>query len=290
MTIIKIHLRGTLSQYISANDIGIHIQGILGTESACGKTIEFSGPAFSVLSNDDRNTLSDMMAAIGAADSIVPPLKPSKKTRKNKASDGDEQSAADVSATNESTHETSYEAIYDVNISDIEPTVASNCSSFDIGSINNPINATIIGGLSGNLSDIKAAYEIIKGRHVANGVDAILIPESPEVYKEAIKKGYIEEFIDAGFRIFPPGFIPENNGRESCLSTMSTFDSIGFTASPQVVAASSLTGLISDPRIVDSKAERKAEKKTEKQLEKAEKLAEKAEKAAEKARKAKAAK
>ena len=68
---------------------------------------------------------------------------------------------------------------------------------------------------------------------------------------------------------------------------MNHFDSIGFSASPQVVAASSLTGSISDPRVVDSKEERKAEKKNEKRLEKAEKLQEKAEKALAKAEAAK---
>ena len=275
MTSIKINLRGSFSPYVSINDITNHILGLIGSEGASNKSIVFSGTAISSLSDEDKIIVSEMLKSAGASYAVFPQEESGKKNSKEK----------DLEPT--PSEETSYEAIYDINLSDIEPKVATNSSVFDIGTISSIVETAIIGGLNGRLNDIKAAYEIIKDRHIAEGVDAILIPISSEVYKEAIKKGYIEEFIDAGYRIFPPGFVPEKYSENTCISTMNHFDSIGFSASPQIVAASSLTGSISDPRVVDSKEERKAEKKNEKRLEKAEKLQEKAEKALAKAEAAK---
>ena len=275
MSSIKIHLRGSLSPYVSVNDIANHIMGLLGTESARDKTAEFTGPGLSSLSEGDSLIISSMLTDIGVPETIFPIDEIGKKGSKGK------KAAESVDTASEG--ETTYDAIYDVNLSDSEPNVASQNSVYDIGGVEASINAAIIGGLNGRISDIKAAYEIIKDRHVSVEIDAVLIPSSPEVYKEAIKKGYIEEFIDAGFRIFPPGYIPEIIGEEGCISCMGHFSSPGFSASPQVIASSAITGKVSDQRIVDSKAERKAEKKTEKKTEKAEKLAMKAEKAAAKA-------
>lgn len=275
MSSIKIHMRGSLSPYVSVNDIGNHIMGLLGSETARDKTAEFTGPGLSSLSEDDADVIASILTDIGVQETFFPINELGKKGSKGK------KASETTEITSES--ETTYDAIYDINLSDIEPNVASMNSVCDISNVNAPISSAIIGGLNGRLKDIKASYEIIKDRHVSADVDAIIIPASPDVYKEAIKKGYIEEFIDAGFRIFPPGYMPENVDAEGCISTMGHFSSLGFIASPQVVASSAITGKVSDPRIVDSKAERKAKKKSEKKTEKAEKLAMKAEKAAAKA-------
>lgn len=292
---IKFNLRGELQPYVSGKDVILHIIGMIGVKGALYKSMEFTGSGVSSLSIDDRFTIANMAIEAGAKNGIFPVDDITKKYLKNRYQSEYNVYEADPDAD--------YDAIYDIDLSDIAPTVSfphlpENAKTFnDIPDIE--IDQVVIGSCTnGRLSDIKAAWEIIKGRHVAKGVRAIVIPATMQVYKECIQKGYTEDFIDAGFIVSTPTCGPCLGGHmgvlasgEKCVSTtnrnfvgrMGETSSEIYLASPAVAAASALTGRISDPRIVDSKSERKAEKKIEKRLEKAEKLAEKAEKAAAKA-------
>lgn len=295
---IKFHLRGNLSPYVSGKDVILHIIGMIGVDGALYKSMEFSGPGVSSLSMDDRFTIANMAIEAGAKNGIFPVDDVTKKYLKNLYTKEYVSLEADADAE--------YDAIYDIDLSDIEPTVAfphlpENTRTFsEIDDI--PIDQVVIGSCTnGRFSDMKAAWEIIKGRHIAKGVRGIVIPATMNVYKECIQKGYVEDFIDAGFIVSTPtcgpclgGYMGILASGERCVSTtnrnfvgrMGHTESEVYLASPQVAAASALTGKIADPRIVDSKAEKKAVKQTEKRLEKAEKLAEKAEKAAAKAEQA----
>ena len=292
---IKFHLRGELSPYVSGKDVILHIIGMIGVDGALYKSMEFTGPGVASLSIDDRLTIANMAIEAGAKNGIFPVDDVTKKYLKNRLNRDYKIYEADDDAN--------YDAIYDIDLSDIVPTVAfphlpENTKTFsDIPEIET--DQVVIGSCTnGRFSDMKAAWEIIKGRHVAKGVRAIVIPATMQVYKECMQKGYIEDFIDAGFIVSTPtcgpclgGYMGILASGERCVSTtnrnfvgrMGHTESEVYLASPAVAAASALTGKISDPRIVDSKAEVKAEKKAEKKLGKAEKLAGKAERAAAKA-------
>ena len=142
------------------------------------------------------------------------------------------------------------------------------------------------------------AAEILKGRQIAKDVRAIIIPATQSIYKECLKKGYIEDFINAGCIVSTPtcgpclgGYMGILAAGERCISTtnrnfvgrMGHTESEVFLASPAVAAASAIMGKIADPRIVNSKAEKKAEKQAEKKAVKANKAAMKAAEKAEKA-------
>ncbi|MBO4236008.1 MAG: 3-isopropylmalate dehydratase large subunit [Firmicutes bacterium] len=292
---IKFHLRGELKPYVSGKDVILHIIGMIGVDGALYKSMEFTGPGVSSLSMDDRLTIANMAIEAGAKNGIFPVDDVTKKYLKGRVNR--------VYSIYEADPDANYDAIYDIDLSEIVPTVSfphlpDNTRTFtDIPKIE--IDQVVIGSCTnGRFSDMKAAWEIIKGRHIAKGIRAILIPATMQVYKECLQKGYIEDFIDAGFVVSTPtcgpclgGYMGILASGEKCVSTtnrnfvgrMGATDSEIYLASPAVAAASALMGVIADPRIVDSKSERKAEKKTEKKLEKAERLAEKAEKAAAKA-------
>ena len=120
------------------------------------------------------------------------------------------------------------------------------------------VNATV-------LEDMEAAYQILKGKKIADGVRGIIIPGTMAVYKECLLRGWAEAFIDAGCIVSTPTCGPCLGGYmgilaegERCVSTtnrnfvgrMGHVTSEVYLASPATAAASALTGVITDPREV----------------------------------------
>ena len=125
------------------------------------------------------------------------------------------------------------------------------------------IDQVVIGSCTnGRLEDIAAAAEIIKGRQVAKNVRCIVIPATQKIYLEAMEKGYLKDFIEAGAIVSTPTCGPCLGGYmgilaegERAVSTtnrnfvgrMGHVKSEVYLASPQVAAASAITGKISAP-------------------------------------------
>ena len=118
---------------------------------------------------------------------------------------------------------------------------------------------------NGRLEDLRSAAQILKGKQIAKGVRAIVIPASQEIYLNAINEGLIKLFMDAGATVGNPNCGPCLGGHmgimadgEACISTsnrnfigrMGSTKSFVYLASPATVAASAITGKITDPREV----------------------------------------
>ncbi len=128
------------------------------------------------------------------------------------------------------------------------------------------IDQIVIGSCTnGRIEDLQAAAEILKGRHLADGVRGIVIPATQSVYREAIKRGYVEIFLDAGCIVSTPTCGPCLGGHmgvlakgERCVSTtnrnfvgrMGHTESEVYLASPAVAAASGIAGHIAHPKEV----------------------------------------
>ena len=128
------------------------------------------------------------------------------------------------------------------------------------------IDQIVIGSCTnGRIEDLKAAAEILKGKHLADGVRGIIIPATQSVYREAIKLGYVEIFLDAGCIVSTPTCGPCLGGHmgvlakgERCVSTtnrnfvgrMGHTESEVYLASPAVAAASGIAGHIAHPKEV----------------------------------------
>ena len=303
---IKFNLRNELKPYVSGKDLILHIIGMIGVDGALYKSMEFTGSGVESLTMDDRLTIANMAIEAGAKNGIFPVDDVTKKYLKGRTDRDYVVYEADPDAE--------YDAIYDIDLSQIEPTVAFPHLPENTHAISEEadieIDQVVIGSCTnGRFSDMEIAAKILKGRHVAKGVRAIIIPATQQVYKDCIKKGYIEDFIDAGCIVSTPtcgpclgGYMGILAAGEKCVSTtnrnfvgrMGHVDSEVYLASPAVAAASAITGKLSDPRIVDSRSSRKeqksidkktekAERKAEKKAQKAEKLSVKAEKLSEKA-------
>jgi 3-isopropylmalate/(R)-2-methylmalate dehydratase large subunit len=120
---------------------------------------------------------------------------------------------------------------------------------------------------NGRLEDLRLAAEILKGKKVKEGVRLLVIPASQEVYLQALREGLIEIFVEAGGFVCNPTCGPCLGGHmgilapsEVCISSsnrnftgrMGSPEASVYLASPATVAASALTGRITDPRELEA--------------------------------------
>ena len=256
---IQFHLTGKLSPKVSGKDVILHIIGMIGVDGALYQSMEFTGPGVGELSMDDRFTISNMAIEAGGKNGIFPV------DEKTLAYEKEHGAAEGVIF--EADPDAEYEKTYEINLSEIKPTVSfphlpENAKTFDeIPEIR--IDQVVIGSCTnGRISDLRSAAAILKGRHVAEGMRCIVIPATNRIYLEALKEGLIEAFIEAGAVVSTPtcgpclgGYMGILAAGERCVSTtnrnfvgrMGDTTSEIYLASPATAAASAIAGVIADP-------------------------------------------
>lgn len=257
---IKFNLTGKLGKCVSGKDVILHIIGMIGVDGALYKSMEFTGPGVASLSMDDRLCIANMAIEAGGKNGIFPVDDVTREYVKSRTDREFTVYEADDNAE--------YDEVYEIDLSEIKPTVSfphlpENTRTIDeVGDV--AIDQVVIGSCTnGRLSDMAAAAEILKGRHIAKGVRGIVIPATQHIYKECIRLGYIDTFIDAGCIVSTPtcgpclgGYMGILADGERCVSTtnrnfvgrMGHTGSEVYLASPAVAAASAVAGKIADPR------------------------------------------
>ncbi len=257
---IKFNLTGSLSEKVSGKDVILHIIGKIGVDGALYRSMEFSGEGLKSLSMDDRLCMANMAIEAGAKNGIFEVDEITKAYVGERVSREYTVYKADDDAV--------YDEVIDINLSEIEPTVAcphlpeNTKKASELSDIK--VDQVVIGSCTnGRISDMQAAYEILKGKHIAKGVRCIIIPATQSVYKECIKRGYLEAFIDAGCVVSTPTCGPCLGGYMGILAhdevavattnrnfvgRMGHQTSKIYLASPETAAATALFGVITDPR------------------------------------------
>lgn len=256
---IKFYLTGELKPWVSGKDVILHIIGKIGVAGALYKTMEYDGPGLKSLSIDDRFTIANMAIEAGAKNGIFAVDEITLDYIKDRVDRKYTVYASDADAD--------YADVILVDLSEIVPMVAlphlpSNVRPVaEIGDI--AVDEVLIGSCTnGRISDLAAAAAVLKGRKVAKGVRVIIIPATQAIYKEAIQKGYIETFIEAGCAVSTPtcgacggGHMGLLGKGERVLSTsnrnflgrMGHIESEIYLASPAVAAATAVAGKIVGP-------------------------------------------
>lgn len=259
---IQVVLHGTLKRPLMGKDIILYLIGKIGVDGALYKSIEFTGEGVASLSMDDRLSICNMAVEAGAKNGIFPVDEITKEyinTRKQKEP-----------LIYEADEDAPYDEVIEIDLNTLEPMVAyphlpENTKPAKEGK-DISIDQVVIGSCTnGRIEDMEAAYEILKGKHIAEGIRGIIIPATMQVYRECIHRGYTEAFIDAGCIVSTPTCGPCLGGYmgilaegERCISTtnrnfvgrMGHVKSEVYLASPATAAASALTGFITDPREV----------------------------------------
>ena len=259
---IKVELKGTLRKPVTGKDVILHLIGEIGVSGALYKSLEFTGEGVSSLTMEDRLCICNMAIEAGAKNGIFPVDEVTEAYLKGRSQRPWTKYEADPDAV--------YEQTITIDLDTLEPTVSyphlpENTHPAREGR-GIKIDQIVIGSCTnGRIEDMQAAYEILKGKHIAKGVRGIIIPATMAVYKECILRGYTEAFIDAGCIVSTPtcgpclgGYMGILAAGERCVSTtnrnfvgrMGHVDSEVYLASPATAAASALTGYITDPREV----------------------------------------
>lgn len=259
---IKFVLKGKLNKYVSGKDVILHIIGKIGVDGALYRSMEFTGEGLSSLSMSDRLCIANMAIEAGAKNGIFEVDDITLDYIKEHSGKEPRIFKADDDAE--------YDEVIEINLSEIKSTVAfphlpENAKTFDeIGDIK--IDQVVIGSCTnGRLEDLIAAAEIMKGRKVAKGVRAIVIPATQDIYLKAMEMGLLKIFIEAGAVVSTPTCGPCLGGHMGILAKgeravattnrnfvgrMGHPESEVYLASPEVAAASAVTGKISSPEEV----------------------------------------
>ena len=262
---LKFVLNGQPGPYVSGKDIIIHIIGKIGVDGALYKSMEFTGEGIAALSMDDRFTMANMAIEAGAKNGIFPVDDQTKAYLNEHTKKAYQVYEADEDAE--------YDEVIEINLSEVRPTVAfphlpGNAKTIDEIEAMEPIkiDQVVIGSCTnGRMEDMRKAAAILKGHKVHEDVRVMVIPATQKIYKQCIKEGLLDIFVDAGCAVNTPSCGPCMGGHmgvmaagEKCVSTtnrnfvgrMGHVDSLIYLASPEVAAASAIAGCIANPEKV----------------------------------------
>lgn len=259
---IKVELTGKLPRFVKGKDVILTLIGMIGVDGARYQSLEFCGDGVAELEMADRFTICNMAIEAGAKNGIFPVDEKTKAYLKGRVDRDWQGVEADADA--------SYVREIKIELDKLVPVVAyphlpenthPAAEGRDI-----KIDQVVVGSCTnGRLEDLAQAAEVLKGRKVHPSVRCIIIPATQEIYKEAMKLGYIDTFIDAGAAVSTPtcgpclgGYMGILAAGERAVSTtnrnfrgrMGHVDSEVYLASPYTAAASAVTGYITSPEEV----------------------------------------
>lgn len=258
---IKFNLNGNLKQWVTGKDIILYVIGKIGVDGALYKSMEFTGTTIESISMDERFTIANMAIEAGAKFGFFnvdeKTIEFLEKTGKNK-----EQYEIYTSDDNAEYDEIINMEAHDIDLLVAAPHLPSNVrKAEELGDIK--IDQVVIGSCTnGRIEDLRIANDIIAGKKVNPEIRTIIIPATQKIYLDALKAGYIENFIKAGCVVSTPTCGPCLGGHmgilaegERAVSTtnrnfvgrMGHPESEVYLAGPAVAAASALTGKISIP-------------------------------------------
>lgn len=255
---MRIDLKGKLAPGVSAKDLSLWIIGMLGSDGANYMSIEFHGEGVSTLSISDRMTIANLASEMGAKNAVFP------------ADDVLRKYAGEETAGVWADEDAVYNCRVSIDLSQVFPLVAAPHNVDNIKSVASVAGTVVHEGLigtctNGRIEDLMTAATILKGEKVKPGFQLHIIPASKEIYLQAIKEGIVSDLIEAGANILSPSCgpclgtgqgIPANGhtvistANRNFLGRMGNKEASIYLASPATVAASAITGVITDPRKV----------------------------------------
>ena len=264
--VIEVRVEGTPKKGVYAKDVILKILGTLKADGAVYKCVEFTGSYIESLHIPERMTICNMALETGVKSAYIQP--------NEEVLQYAESHCVRPYTVQTTDKDYVYAESYVFDISDLKPQTACPAgvdNVFDVKEIEEKrirLDQGYLGSCTnGRFEDIEIAAKILKGKHIADNVRFVVVPASDKVMRRCIDAGYIQDLLDAGATITAPGcaaclgvhqgLIAEG---EVCISStnrnfpgrMGSKNSSLYLASPAAVAASMLTGYITDPTDYDS--------------------------------------
>lgn len=256
---IKLVYHGKPPKWVGGKDLILYTIKQIGVDGARYQAMEFTGEALDYLDMADRFSIANMAIEAGAKTGLIAADEKTRQYVSQRSNRPGEYWQSDPDAE--------YEAVYEFDVSQFEPYVAVPFLPENVKPVSElseiKIDQVAIGMCTnGNLEDLRAAAEVLRGRQIHPNVRAVIIPGSQKVYLDALKEGLIEIFLEANCSISTPTCGPCLGGHmgvlaagERCVSTsnrnfrgrMGHPESEVYLANPYVAAASAITGHITSP-------------------------------------------
>ena len=256
---IKIDLKGKLSDYVGAKDVILEVLRLLSVKGGVGAIVEYGGEGVKSLSVPQRATITNMGAELGATTSIFPSDEITEKFLKAQERGGDFIPLS-------SDEDAEYDAVYEIDLAALKPLAACPHSPDNIKSVSSlaggKINQVCIGSCTNSsMQDMLTVAKILKGKTVHPDVSLSISPGSKQVYTMLAQCGALADLISAGARILEcacgpcigMGFSPKSAGislrtfNRNFLARSGTADAEVYLVSPETAAASAITGVFTDP-------------------------------------------
>jgi 3-isopropylmalate/(R)-2-methylmalate dehydratase large subunit len=257
---MKFNIKGKLARRVMSKDVILYLAGKYSENVAQYMSVEYTGQTIKNMSLASRMTLANMTAEIGAKFAFIEPDEKVTDYLMGRSKNSFEVVKADADA--------SYEQIYEENVANLEPQVSLPFSVDHVkpvSKVNNvKIDQAVLGSCTnGRLEDLRIAAEILRNKKIHADVRLLVIPASSEIYREALKEGLIDSFMESGAIFCHSCCGPCNGGHmgllasgEVCISSssrnfknrMGSPGSEVYLASPATVAASAIEGKVADPR------------------------------------------
>lgn len=256
---IKVELKGKLSDYVGAKDVILEVLRILGVKGGVGAIVEYAGEGVKTLSVPQRATITNMGAELGATSSIFPSDEVTKAFLK---AEGRESDFVELSSDKDAV----FDAEYIVDLSALKPLAACPHSPDNVKPVAElsgmKINQVCIGSCTNSsMQDMLTVATMLKGKTVAPNVSLSISPGSKQVYTMLAECGALADLINAGARILEcacgpcigMGFSPQSAGvslrtfNRNFLARSGTADAQVYLVSPETAAASAIAGVFTDP-------------------------------------------
>ncbi len=255
---IKIVLNGHLRDGVMSKDVILCILGDIKADGGQYKSLEFTGPAAHEMSMEQRFTVANMALEAGAKCGLF---------------EADEKTAEYYGMPLEDIDwvcvddEAKYEKVLTYDVSELEPQLSCPQGVDNVHPISEvkgtKMDEVYLGSCTnGSIEDMEAAAKILKGRKVAKGLRFIVVPATNTIFKQAIERGYIKTFIEAGAVIchpccglccgMPYGLMTDDErilltANRNFIGRQGTKKTLGYLSSPTVAAATAVMGVVTDP-------------------------------------------
>ena len=257
---IRVNIDGQMPKWLRAKDLMLMLIGAIGVDGALYKALEFGGSVVDDLSVEGRLCMANMaIEAGGKVGLFAVDAKTRAYCAEHKRPGLTQDLAADPGAV--------YERVVNIDVTGKEPVVACPHLPSNVKPVSEvrdtPIQQVVIGSCTnGRISDMRDAAEVLRGRKVAKHLRCIVLPSTPTVWKQCLKEGLIETFMEAGCVVGPCTCGPCLGGHmgilgdgERAVATtnrnfkgrMGSLSSEVYLASPIVAAASAIAGCVAGP-------------------------------------------
>jgi 3-isopropylmalate/(R)-2-methylmalate dehydratase large subunit len=256
---IRVEIDGTPGEHVGGKDYILRLIGEIGVAGALYKALEFGGRAVEALTVEGRMTMANMAIEAGGKVGLFDADAKTLAYAAAAGRAGDAALAPDPGAV--------YERTVRLDVTGMEPQVACPHLPENVRPVSAvrdvTIHQSVIGSCTnGRIEDLREAAAVLRGRRVARGVRLIVLPATPRIWRQALKEGLLETFMDAGAVVGPPTCGPCLGGHMGILARgertvattnrnfkgrMGSLESEVYLSGPAVAAASAVVGSLASP-------------------------------------------